>query len=75
MAAIGEPERVNVHDFADRALGEFARAIPYGVYDLANNEGWVSVGDVARHRRVRGRVDPPLVEYRSASRGSRTRHA
>jgi transposase len=43
----GEPERVNVHDFADRALGEFAKAIPYGVYDLANDEGWVSVGDVA----------------------------
>lgn len=43
----GEPERVNVHDFADRALGEFAKAIPYGVYDIANNAGWVSVGDVA----------------------------
>jgi transposase len=43
----GEPTRVNVHDFADRALGEFAKAIPYGVYDLANDEGWVSVGDVA----------------------------
>ncbi len=43
----GEPERVNVHDFADRALGEFAKAIPYGVYDLSNDEGWVSVGDTA----------------------------
>ncbi len=43
----GEPERVNVHDFADRALGEFAKAIPYGIYDLANDEGWVSVGDSA----------------------------
>jgi hypothetical protein len=42
-----EPERVNVHDFADRALGEFAKAIPYGVYDVGNDEGWVSVGDVA----------------------------
>lgn len=42
-----EPERVNVHDFADRALGEHAKAIPYGIYDVANNEGWVSVGDVA----------------------------
>src|SRR5215210_7832902 len=30
----GEPERVNVHDFADRSLGEFAKAIPYGVYDV-----------------------------------------
>jgi transposase len=42
-----EPERVNVHDFADRALGEFAKAIPYGVYDVGNDEGWVSVGDSA----------------------------
>jgi transposase len=41
------PERVNVHDFADRALGEFAKAIPYGVYDVGNDEGWVSVGDSA----------------------------
>ena len=43
----GEPVRVNVHDFADRALGEFAKAIPYGVYDVGNDEGWVSVGDTA----------------------------
>ncbi len=43
----GEPERVNVHDFADRALGEFTKAIPYGVYDIGNDEGWVSVGDSA----------------------------
>ena len=43
----GEPERVQVHDFADRALGEHAKAIPYGIYDVANDEGWVSVGDVA----------------------------
>jgi transposase len=43
----GEPTRVNVHDFADRALGEFAKAIPYGIYDVASDEGWVSVGDVA----------------------------
>jgi hypothetical protein len=43
----GEPERTQVHDFADRTLGEYAKAIPYGIYDVANNEGWVSVGDVA----------------------------
>ncbi|HXH55858.1 MAG TPA: ISAzo13 family transposase, partial [Iamia sp.] len=42
-----DPERVNTHDFADRALGEHAKAIPYGVYDIGNDEGWVSVGDVA----------------------------
>ena len=46
-APAGEPERVGVHDFADPALGEFAKAIPYGVYDLSNNEGWVNVGDIA----------------------------
>lgn len=37
----GEPEEVKVHDFMDKKLG---RAIPYGVYDLTQNEGWVSVG-------------------------------
>jgi hypothetical protein len=37
----GEPEKVKVHDFPDKKLGKVA---PYGVYDLANNEGWVSVG-------------------------------
>ncbi len=40
----GEPVEVNGHDFPDAKVG---KAIPYGVYDLANNEGWVSVGDVA----------------------------
>jgi hypothetical protein len=37
----GEPERVKVHDFPEKKLG---KAIPYGVYDMARNEGWVSVG-------------------------------
>jgi hypothetical protein len=37
----GQPQRVKVHDFPDKELG---KAIPYGVYDLASNEGWVSVG-------------------------------
>lgn len=37
----GEPDRVDVHDFPDDALG---KAIPYGVYDLAANAGFVSVG-------------------------------
>jgi hypothetical protein len=40
----GEPVRVNVHDFVDPEQG---RAIPYGIYDETNNEGWVSVGDTA----------------------------
>jgi hypothetical protein len=37
----GDPEKVNVYDFVDPELG---RANPYGVYDLANNTAWVSVG-------------------------------
>jgi hypothetical protein len=35
------PQKVRVHDFKDKDLG---KAIPYGVYDVANNQGWVSVG-------------------------------
>lgn len=44
----GEPEEVRVHDFMDKTLG---KAIPYGVYDMTENQGWVSVGidhDTAR---------------------------
>ena len=37
----GNPEAVRVHDFLIKELG---RAVPYGVYDLAANAGWVSVG-------------------------------
>ena len=37
----GEPEPVRVHDFA---LPELGKVSPYGVYDLAQNRGWVSVG-------------------------------
>ena len=37
----GEPEQVRVHDFL---IPELGRANPYGVYDLAQNEAWVSVG-------------------------------
>ena len=35
------PQPVRVHDFKDEQLG---KAIPYGIYDLANDEGWVNVG-------------------------------
>jgi len=35
------PEEVKVHDFLDPELG---KAIAYGVYDLSENQGWVSVG-------------------------------
>lgn len=37
----GSPERVRVYDFIDKHLG---KAIPYGVYDMTQNCGWVSVG-------------------------------
>jgi hypothetical protein len=37
----GKPEEVQVHDFMDPELG---KAIPYGVYDIGANTGWVSVG-------------------------------
>ena len=37
----GQPEVVNVHDFLSQGLG---KAIPYGLYDVSRNSGWVSVG-------------------------------
>lgn len=37
----GDPEKVRVHDFV---IPELGRAAPYGVYDIADNTGWVSVG-------------------------------
>jgi len=37
----GKPDEVLVHDFVDKELG---KVIPYGVFDLSQNEGWVSVG-------------------------------
>ena len=49
----GEPEEVNMHDFPDKKLG---KAIPYGVYDLASNEGWVGVG-----------IDHDTAEFAAAS--------
>ena len=40
LRPVSDPESVNVHDF----VGEQGKAAPYGVYDLAKNEAWVSVG-------------------------------
>jgi hypothetical protein len=37
----GDPRRVKVHDFEDKQLG---KVVPYGVYDVGANAGWVSVG-------------------------------
>jgi hypothetical protein len=38
----GSPEHVDVHDFPDDAVG---KAIPYGIYDIADNSGFVNVGN------------------------------
>jgi hypothetical protein len=37
----GQPELVNVYDFVDKRVG---KAIPYGIYDVGRNTGWVNVG-------------------------------
>src|SRR5437868_10792526 len=37
----GDPQRVKAHDFEDKELG---KVVPYGVYDVGANAGWVSVG-------------------------------
>ncbi len=37
----GCPDQVQVHDFINKDLG---KAVPYGVYDIATNEGWITVG-------------------------------
>lgn len=37
----GEPIEVNIHDFVDRELG---KVVPYGIYDILTNRGWVNVG-------------------------------
>jgi transposase len=37
----GEPQKTLVHDFADKELGKI---IPYGIYDVGRNQGWVSLG-------------------------------
>lgn len=37
----GKPEEVRGHDFEDKELG---KTIPYGIYDIGRNQGWVSVG-------------------------------
>ena len=54
-----EPEPVRVHDFVDKELG---RATPYGGYDLARNQGWVTVG-----------IDHDTAEFAVASAGASTR--
>jgi len=63
----GNPEEVRVHDFLIKELG---RAVPYGVYDLAANSGWVSIGvdhDTAAPVRCQGQALPSIA---SANGGS-----
>jgi Rhodopirellula transposase DDE domain len=45
----GEPVEVNAYDFVNKTLG---KALPYGVYDLYLNQGWVSVGLYPRAREL-----------------------
>ena len=45
----GSPEEVRVHDFV---IPELGRAVPYGVYDIADNAGWVSVGIAVAGRKL-----------------------
>jgi hypothetical protein len=63
----GDPVQVSTHDFPDKELG---KAVPYGIYDLAANTGWVSVGtdhdtaafaveSIRRWWKGRGREDHP----------------
>jgi Rhodopirellula transposase DDE domain len=59
-APAGEPVEVNTHDFPSHARG---KATPYGVYDLALNEGWVSVG-----------VSADTAQFAAASIGSWWEH-
>ena len=56
----GKPELVRTHDFPDKDLG---KAIPYGIYDLASDQGWVNVG-----------VDHDTAQFAVASIASWWRH-
>ncbi len=56
----GKPELVRTHDFPDEDLG---KAIPYGIYDLASDQGWVNVG-----------IDHDTAQFAVASIASWWRH-
>ena len=53
----GDPQRVNVHDFEDKKLG---KVVPYGVYDVTANAGFVSVGITSDTAEFAVAVDPLL---------------
>ncbi|HEV3039785.1 MAG TPA: ISAzo13 family transposase [Candidatus Angelobacter sp.] len=59
----GEPEKTLIHDFPDKELG---KVIPYGIYDLGRNQGWVSVG--IDHDTAEFAVDSILAWWRHMGR-------
>ena len=61
----GTPELVNIHDFINRKLG---RAVPYGIYDITENVGWVSVGTDHDYGQLCRQCHPPMV----ANHGTQT---
>jgi transposase len=67
----GKPEEVRVHDFKDKELG---KAIPYGVYDIIHNEGWVSVGIDHDTARFAARSIHQWWQEMGANRFPRARH-
>ena len=67
----GKPEEVRAHDFKDKELG---KAIPYGVYDMLHNEGWVSVGIDHDTARFAARSIQSWWEEMGAHRFPRARH-
>lgn len=67
----GEPEEVRVHDFKDKELG---KAIPYGIYDMIYNEGWVNVGIDHDTARFAARSISRWWEAMGAQRFPRARH-
>jgi hypothetical protein len=66
----GQAEEVAVHDFPDPELG---KVIPYGVYDLANNQGWVSLGIHRDTAQFAGRTSRRWWEDMGAKRFPRAR--
>ena len=66
----GQPTRVRVHDFL---IPEQGKAIPYGVYDLTRNAGWVSVGIDHDTATLRGPDDRALVAEDGPAASTRAR--
>jgi len=67
----GKSGEVRVHDFKDKELG---KAIPYGVYDMIHNEGWVNVGIDHDTARFAARSICRWWEEMGAKRFPRARH-